>query len=146
MSRGEDQEEQGEKEGCLASGPGGKIVYRAMRADAGGGPMVGPTARTLGVRPHVDIAVTAGRVQPKTGGMSVAPDRPENLHPLRRPPALGGSGKDPVWCLAVALLGGDLKFRQDSATHGLIEPARPMSLSDLQKALEATKQYWKRLP
>jgi hypothetical protein len=108
--------------------------------------MVGPTARTLGVRPQVDIPVVAGQVRPNTGGMSVAPDDPVNLHPLRRPPAFGGSGKDPVWYIAVAALGVDLQFRQDSGTHGLIEPARAMSLHDLQKALDATKPYWKKLP
>jgi hypothetical protein len=108
--------------------------------------MVGPSARTLGVRPKVDILVTAGQVQPNTGGMSVAPDRPENLPPLRRPPAYGGSGKDPVWYIAIASLGGDLRFRQDSATHGLIEPARTMPIDALQKAPAATKPYWKKLP
>jgi len=108
--------------------------------------MLGPTARTLGVRPNIDILVAAGQVQPSMGGMSVAPDRPENLHPLRRPPALGGSGKDPVWYIAVGALAADLQFRQDSPTHGLIEPARPMGIDDLQKALEATKPFWKKMP
>ena len=58
-----------------------------MREDPGGGPMVGPSVRLLGVRP----------------------------------------------------------FRQDSATHGLIEPAA-RSLDNFQKALEATKPNWKKLP
>jgi hypothetical protein len=78
--------------------------------------------------------------------MSVAPEHPANLHPLRRPAAYGGSGKDPVWYIAIASLGLDLQFREDSATHGLIEPKRTMSIDDLQKALEATKPYWKKLP
>ena len=122
------------------------MLYRAMREDPAGGPMIGPSARTLGVRPNVDIPVSAGLVQPNTGGLSVAPDRPENLHPLRRPPAYGGSGKDPIWYIAVDLLGEDLRFRQDSITHGLIEPARTMSIDEFQKALEATKPDWKKLP
>jgi hypothetical protein len=128
-----------------ADAPSGRILYRAMREDSAGCPMVGPGARTLGVRPNVDILVIAGQVCPNTGGMSVAPDRPENLHPLRRPPALGGSGKDPVWYIAITSLGDDLQYRQDSVTHGLIEPARTMLLDELQKALEATKPYWKKL-
>jgi hypothetical protein len=78
--------------------------------------------------------------------MSVAPDRPGNLHPLRRPPAYGGSGKDPVWCLCLDDLGPDLCFRQDSPTHGLIEPARLMSDTDYQQRLADTKPFWKRLP
>jgi hypothetical protein len=39
-----------------------------------------------------------------------------------------------------------LQFRLDSPTHGLIEPARPMSIDEFQKALEATKPFWKKLP
>jgi hypothetical protein len=107
---------------------------------------VGPSARTLGVRPNVDILAIAGQVRPNMGGMSVAPDHPGNLHPLRRPRAYGGSGKDPVWYIAIDLLGGDLQFRQDSATHGLMEPVRTMTIDALQKALEASKPYWKKLP
>jgi hypothetical protein len=135
-----------DQERFLVGALAGRILYRAMREDPGGGPMTGPSARTLGVRPHVDIRVIAEQVQPNSGGMSVAPDHPGNLHPLRRPPTYGGSGKDPVWYVALAVLGGDLQFRQDAATHGLIEPAQPMSLDDFQKALEATKPNWKKLP
>jgi hypothetical protein len=134
------------KEGYPVASASGRIVYRAMREDPAGGPMVGPTARTLGVRPNVDIPVKAGQVRQNSGGMSVAPDRPENLHPLRRPPVYGGFGKDPVWFLPIGLLGSDLQFREDSATHGLIEPARTMSIADFEKALEATKPNWNRLP
>jgi hypothetical protein len=130
----------------LAGAGGGKILYRAMRDDPAGGPLVGPTARTLGVRPSIDIAMTAGVVQPNTGGLSVAPDRPDNLHPLRRPAALGGSGKDPVWFIPAASLGADLQYRQDSPTHGLLEPIRTMRIDELQRALEATKPQWRKLP
>jgi hypothetical protein len=140
------QTEEAGEEGFLAGTAAVRILFRAMREDRAGGPMVGPSARTLGVRPQVDIPVVAGQVRPNTGGMSVAPDHPGNLHPLRRPVALGGAGKDPVWYIAVTALGSDLQFRQDSATHGLIEPARTMALDDLQKALEATKPNWKKLP
>jgi len=136
---------QGE-EGFGGGAPAGKMLYRAMREDPSGGPLVGPSARTLGVRPNVDILIRAGQVQPNSGGMSVAPDHAGNLHPLRRPPTYGGLGKDPVWSIALTALGGDLQFRQDSLTHGLIEPARPMSLDELQQALEATQPYWKKLP
>src|SRR6266545_1706182 len=78
---------------CSSKGLKGRMVYRAMREDAAGGPAIGPTARTLGVRPAVDVPVSSGQVRPNTGGMSVAPDRPENLPFLRRPAAYGGAGK-----------------------------------------------------
>lgn len=135
-----------EQEACPAPGGTSRMIYRAMREDPAGRPVVGPTARTLGVRPQVDIPVAAGQVQPNTGGMSVAPDRPENLHPLRRPPRYGGTGKDPVWCLRIDQLGPDLQFRQDSATHGLIEPAQAMLLDEYQRRLEDTKPLWTKLP
>jgi hypothetical protein len=117
-----------------------------MREDAAGGPLVGPTALALGVRPGVDIPVVAGSVHPNTGGMSVAPDRPGNLHRTRRPPAYGGSGKDPVWWISTDRLGGDLQYRQDSPTHGLIGPAQTMTLAEFQRRLEDTKPDWKKLP
>jgi hypothetical protein len=132
--------------GFHGSAASGRIVYRAMREDSNGAPMVGPSARMLGVRPSIDIPVIAGQMQPNTGGMSVALDRPENLHPLRRPPTYGGTGKDPIWRLDVASLGKDLQFRPDSPTHGLVEPARSMTIDEFQRALEATKPFWKKLP
>jgi hypothetical protein len=71
--------------------------------------------------------------------MSVAPDDPMNLPPVRRPKALGGTGKDPVWYIDIDLLGADLAFIQDKPTHGLIAPSRSMTLDDFEKALAATQ-------
>jgi hypothetical protein len=125
-----------------------RFVYRAMREDPAGGPMIGPTARTLGVRPSAppggDIPVISRQVQPNTGGMSVAPDDPMNLPPIRRPKSLGGSGKDPVWYIDMDLLGADLAFIQDKPTHGVIGPSRAMRLDDFEKALAATRASWKK--
>src|SRR5689334_6971009 len=97
------------------------LVYRAMREATNGELEVGPSARTLGVRPNVDIPVTQGLVRPATGGLSVAPFDPANLPAHRRPPGLGGNGKDPVWSIAIDALGTDLQFRQDKPGHGSIE-------------------------
>ncbi len=117
-----------------------------MREDSAGGPVLGPTARTLGVRPQIDIPVVAGMVFPDTGGLSVAPDSPMNLHRLRRPPEYGGSGKDPVWVFFLIILDGDLQFRRDTPTHGLIEPSRAMTLDEFQAALARTQPYWAKRP
>jgi hypothetical protein len=103
---------------------------------------VGPTARTLGVRPGDDIPIVGGRVSPGTGGLSVAPDRPTNLPDHRRPPRLGGTGKDPVWGIDADSLGGDVVFRQDKPTHGLFEPAREMSIEEFQEALADLASRW----
>ena len=107
--------------------------------------MVGPTARTLGVRPGDDIPVVAGRVSPGTGGMSVVPDNPMNLPDHRRPVPLGGTGKDPIWGIDRGSLGGDVVYRQDKPTHGLFEPAREMSLDEFQEALADLASRWFKL-
>jgi hypothetical protein len=104
--------------------------------------MIGPTARTLGVRPGYDIPVVAGRVGPGTGGMSVAPDSPMNLPDHRRPPKFGGTGKDPVWGITIDSLGVELIFRQDKPNHGLFEPAREMSIDEFQQALADLASKW----
>jgi hypothetical protein len=84
--------------------------------DADGMPKVGLSGRRLGARPGrgfgTDIEIDEkGRVHPATGGISVAPDDPMNLHELRRPRSLpGGHGKDPVWCIQVQNLGEDLVY------------------------------------
>jgi hypothetical protein len=104
--------------------------------------MVGPSARALGVRPGDDIPVVGGRVRPGTGGMSVAPDDPMHLPRHRRPPSLAGTGRDPVWGIALDSLGADVVFRQDKRHHGLLEPAREMSIDEFQGALAALAPRW----
>lgn len=113
-----------------------------MREHPAGGPLPGPTARTLGVRPDDDLPVVAAMVRPGTGGMSVAPEPPTNLPEHRRPRSLQGSGKDPVWGIPLDQLGNDLTYRQDRATHGLIEPAREMTIGAYQQALAGTAPRW----
>ncbi len=119
-----------------------ELMYRGMTED-GAFPKVGDSARTLGVRLGVDITPgPGGFVMPGTGGMSVAPKTPMNLPPFRRPRVLLGTSKDPVWGICTGLLGPDLLFRQDSPTHGMIEPAFPMPVSRYQSALSETRGRW----
>jgi hypothetical protein len=116
----------------------GESLYRGMKAGPNG-PETGPSARTLGARPNQDIPVDCnGCVHPGTGGMSVAPNTPKNLPAHRRPPEHGGTGKDPVWSTSSNNLGSDLKYVQDKATHGTIQPSRSMTLEEYQKALSDT--------
>ena len=124
----------------------GTTLYRGKREARGGGPVVGPSARALGVRPQVDIPVDhAGMVYPGTGGMSVAPNTPSNLPRHRRPSAYGGTGKDPVWSIQEQDLGSNLRYVPDAVPaprHGVIEPAITMSFTAYQRALETTAPYW----
>lgn len=127
-------------------------LYRAMIEDSNGQPLLGRSARALGIRTPTevhpgsfpDVPATASNeiIQPGNGGLSTAPDDPMNLMPFRRPLVLRGSGKDPVWEIDTNDLGSELQYRQDSPTHVLIEPARPMTLQEYESALNATVSRW----
>jgi hypothetical protein len=108
---------------------------------------IGESARSLGVRPGVDVPARAPDeiVLPGVGGMSVSPEDPANLPPFRRPPEFGGVGRDPVWALMADELGPDLRYRPDPANpaHGFVEPARPMPLKAYQDALTQTQARWR---
>jgi hypothetical protein len=112
-------------------------LFRAMIADSDGQPLVGRSARKLGIRtpretndPNVTAIADNELIQPGTGGLLTAPDEPANLPPFRRPPKFGGRGKDPVWQIDTNDLGPDLLHRLDGATHALVEPIRPMQLKE----------------
>jgi len=125
------------------------MLYRSMREDTDGFPVVGRGARMLGVRPgnnptpDVPAVAPSDPVIPGRGGMSVAPDDPMHLQGFRRPPSLGGTGPDPVWWIDSDDLGPELRFRQDSTTHGLIQPCQTMTLLDYEEALAKTRSRWK---
>jgi RHS repeat-associated protein len=124
-----------------AAGSASPMLFRGMK-NADGLPAVGPTARTLGVRPRSDIPVDGvGMVRPNTGGMSVAPS-PGALPPHRRPPEFGGTGKDPVWGIRADQLGPDLRYVPDGPTHGTIQPSRAMTIDEFQRALCSTGVCW----
>jgi hypothetical protein len=102
----------------------------------------------LGVRPgdapKPDVLAVdpTDMIKPGEGGLSIAPGDPLFLQRHRRPPSLGGTGQDPVWWVEESDLGPDLIFRQDRATHGLIEPIRPVTLQEFQDALAALRSRW----
>jgi hypothetical protein len=120
-----------------------------MKAAGDGRPEEGRTARTLGVRPDIDIPVGVdGVVLGGEGGMSVAPDSPGNLPAHRRPPEHGGTGKDPIWELDVADLGDELVYREDPlmpGVHGFLEPVLPTTFDAYQSAFSATRRAWRLL-
>src|SRR5688572_7304120 len=104
-----------------------------MKESDQGWPEVGASARTLGVRPGIDVPAVAGDelVHPGTGGLSVSPDTPYNLPRHRRLPEFGGTGIDPVWVISDAELGPRLRYRPDpdDPRHGFVEPPGTMTLA-----------------
>lgn len=133
------------------------LIYRVMTRD-GDKPMVGDTARALGVRlppsPHADIKVNDdGTVGPGGGGMSVVPDI--SLLPAHRVPkqyvarvaTADGKDEDSCWRMGdgpfvLSDLSSRLMLRPDRPGHGLVEPKYAMLLSDFQAALAATRDAW----
>ncbi len=123
-------------------------LFRGMKEDTKGMPEIGESSRGLGVRPGFDVPATdpGDLVRPGQGGMSVSPDDPQSLPYFRRPPALGGTSKDPVWRISEADLGNDLHYRPDPARsgHGFVEPSRSMTLAEYQRALAQTQRLWQK--
>lgn len=79
-----------------------------------------------------------------TGGMSVSLS-PDVLPTHRKPPELGGTGKNQVWAINTNDLGPDLTYVPDSPGHGTIQPTKPMTLEDYQKALAETNINWEKV-
>jgi hypothetical protein len=128
-------------------------IFRAM-SRVGDKPLVAPTARGLGVRRGVDIAVDdSGNVSPGSGGMSVAPDW-KLLPPWRIPrrlshivPQASGRNDDACWRFGengfiTEPIGEHLRFVPDRPTHGVVEPALEMQLSRYEEALADTQHDW----
>jgi hypothetical protein len=116
------------------------IVYRPMRAAHDGHPQPGNTKRSLGV---VDAGESAdvipdeeGIVHPDGGGMSVVQRRRDVPYYREK--------RDPVWKLDTDALPVTLQYRQDSKTHGVIEPAVSMPLDTYRETLAETRQDWER--
>ena len=121
------------------------ILYRSMSA-IGDQPAIGPSARMLGIRPGIDIARDNDDVSPTTGGLSVSPDSPRNLPPIRRPPVFGGTGRDPVFAIDESDLGPELVYRADPKhpkTHGFIEPVQVVTVEQFQRLLATTQPHWR---
>jgi hypothetical protein len=118
------------------------LFYRAMRAGADGRPLCGSSGTKLGARKDLDIPCRAdGAVAPHTGGMSVTPDDPAKLPEEFRPESLGGLGRLPVFMIAAAQLGMDLRPRVDPKrpqVHAFVEPERSMLFDAYQSALCAS--------
>lgn len=135
-------------------------IYRAMERN-GDRPRIGRSATALGVRIRVegeekpeDIPVDdSGRVSPLTGGMSVSPAW-RSLPPYRVPARLRplcpkARGRNDFFCWRMGegefvdgTLAPGLKFRRDTATHGLVEPVQSVPLETYEADLVATRDHW----
>jgi hypothetical protein len=131
-----------------------RLMFRAMKKADDYLPVLGRTARTLGVRvsaagavpedsPDFDVYPDAASHVTPGRGLSVAMDNPGGLPRHRKPRSLGGEGRDPVFSLPLSAVGKVLNVNEDRPPHALIEPASPCSLADYEAALAGTRQSWK---
>ena len=126
-------------------------LYRCMTPDADGLPRVGDSARCLGVRAVDDIAPDSeGRVHPRTGGMSVAPNSLWNLPHHRRPRRLGrgstGRDSDRVFAIDGGAVEPPLTVRMGPDApdlHALVEPDSVMLLGEYRTCLARTRPSWR---
>jgi hypothetical protein len=129
-------------------------IFRSMKQDADGKPIVGQSATALGVRVPRDIAPdAAGMVHPGKGGMSVAPHL-RDLPPQRVPSRLRhlvprATGKESmhVWIhgegpFAASPVALGLVLAPDRPGHGSVQPDQTMMFDDYEKALAATRDQW----
>ena len=127
------------------------MLFRVMEPSPDGLPLVGRSARRLGVRVPHDIPQDAGGyVHPGTGGMSVAPSSMWNLPNHRRPKGMGrgssGPADDRVYAIEeMALRSQPLDVRVDPnapAVHAFVEPSMRMPLARYDTSLENTRISW----
>ena len=120
-------------------------LYRLMKADADGKPLVGDGSMMLGVRPadptqpnkRADVSAVAGTdvVQPGDGGLSCYTD----------PAAIKiQSNKLLLWSIDTEDLPPELVEKPAGDPHYHIEPVRETTLDDLQALVADTRDLWQR--
>ncbi|RBP35201.1 RHS repeat-associated protein, partial [Roseimicrobium gellanilyticum] len=132
-----------------------RYLYRVMKPASDGFPESEPPLsplRRTGVRVPGDIAPDAdGSAQPLTGGMSVAPDSPRNLHPTVRPKVLGGHNpKDQLYRIKESDLGPNLRYVPDPPVpgelpHGTVQPTQKVPFEKYEQDLKGTRLKWERV-
>jgi hypothetical protein len=123
-------------------------LFRTMRTDVDGLPVVGREFSMLGVRitgPRPDIQVLDdGTVKPEAGGMSVFID-PRKMPKSLRPRTLAEKpGESPYPCFRIeeVKLPTPLAFRKDKDYHGLVEPRAQCPLEHYEAQVAATRASW----
>ena len=140
-------------------------IYRAMTAESGK-PAVGQSARKLGIRPGTDIDVhPSGNVLPGNNGMSVAPywwsleahripkrflgrEYVDETGTARMLDFAAGSNNDELFRMgsgsfAEGPLTAELSLVVDvPGKHGVVSPARIMTLTMYEASLAATRDQW----
>lgn len=103
-------------------------------------PKLGTSMTTLGVRVRDLHPRLSGLVDPLEGGVSVSPEGHEHLPRSAR--MVMESGKGVIFALDTDDLPSQLRYRQDTQSHGLIEPASPTKFEIYQRYVQETSDLW----
>jgi hypothetical protein len=125
-------------------------VFRVMKRDQDGLPIVGPASNALGVRPGIDIDLDQqGNAIPNDKGMSVSPAW-RDISPRRIPKRLGGQGSNSAAAFTLgsgpfqqAVIADGLELLPDCATHGVIRPTQLVPLAQYEADLAGTRPNWR---
>jgi len=130
------------------------LIYRVMKRAEDGGPAVGRSPTSLGVRIPQDISPDdQGNVAPALGGMSVSPrlvELPKFLVPKRLVhllPSARGSNNNFVWRMGAGpfvagAVAPGLLMQPDRPGHGTVQPESVVPLPTYEAALVATRSEW----
>jgi hypothetical protein len=118
------------------------ILFRCMRAADDGHPVTGASLSTLGIRERDVRPQADGLVQPQTGGMSVTPDRWEDMPKPLLPEPLGGEGRHPLFRMLTSALPSSLAARRDRPGHALVENTVACTFQVLQDDIRGTRLSW----
>ncbi|MBT3327542.1 MAG: hypothetical protein HN396_15010 [Gemmatimonadales bacterium] len=119
------------------------VIYRPMRRAKDGKPELGASLATLGVRPDKDVPMDDdGYVEPLSGGMSVTPDRLEDVPPSLLPRKYGGEGRHTLFLLLVSMLPPQLRARIDKPRHANVEPTQRCLFVDYNGRVQGTRLDW----
>lgn len=122
-------------------------LYRVMKVDADGNPLIGTRRNMLGVRPTDPTNTQKGRkfdVPAVTGSDPVVPGVNMGLSVSTDPSRLLVGPGEAVWEIDSDAL-NDLNVVHDRDDHHLIEPSKRMTLDEYQDTLAATQLQWDRV-
>ena len=115
-------------------------LYRVMKVDVDGKPLVGIRFGMLGVRPKVPTSTNRSDVSAAKDNDSVYPG--EGLSTSTDPESLPTRRGERVFEIESDQLSTELKTNHDRPGHCLIEPANRVTLVEFQQALAETRDSW----
>jgi hypothetical protein len=127
------------------------LVFRAMRKDEDGFPLVARSARALGVRPGTDIDVDdQDNAIVNNKGMSVSPVwRDMSIFFIPKRLDKRGQGSNNTYCFKRGTgpfqrtpFAPGLELVPDSARHGVVCPLQLAPLAQYEADLAATRSEW----